>query len=271
MLLIATRTEGLSDILAALSGCPVESIVLGPLGRDDLRVAIDSVVADDQQVLATTVFERSGGHPLFAATLLDSLAQSGLLRAERGSWRLVGNLTDQVALPKTLTTYIQARLRARGETASTVAAVLSLEPNATADDIIAATQLPERQVFDALDDLLALGVVIQPASGPQLAFAHDLYREVAAAMLNAGRRARLHRAFAERFASSQSAESSLRCARHLILAGDDDGRSRGVLPLGHGGVGVGCLDGSARSMRSRDRRGWKGSNAVLRSTHSSPV
>jgi DNA-binding SARP family transcriptional activator len=225
-LFVASRTEGLPDILATLSGCPAESIVLGPLGLDDLRVAIDSVVADDQEVLATTVFERSGGHPLFAATLLDSLAQSGLLRADHGTWRLVGTLDDQVALPKTLTTYIQARLRARGETASAVAAALAIEPAATAEDIIAALQLPEGQVFDALDDLLALGVVIQPPSGPQLTFAHDLYREVAGAILNPGRRARLHRSFAERFGSSPSAESSLRCARHLAFAGDAMGAAQ---------------------------------------------
>jgi DNA-binding SARP family transcriptional activator len=219
-LVVSTRSEGVPDILASMTGCLSESIVLGPLRLDDLRTAIDSVVADNQETVARTVFERSGGHPLFACTLLDSLAQSGLLRADRGAWRLVGVLDDQVALPKTLTTYIQARLRARGDVASAVAAALSLEPSASVDDIIAALQLPESRVFDALDDLLALGVVIQPASGPQLAFAHDLYREVAATMLNAGRRVRLHRAFAERFASSSRSESSLRCARHLSLAGE---------------------------------------------------
>ncbi len=220
MLLVATRTEGRPDLLAALAGCQVEDIVLAPLRLDDLQAAIASVVADNPEIVARTVFERSGGHPLFAATLLDSLAQSGTLRADHGTWRLVGALDDQVPLPKTLTTYIRARLHARGETASMVAAALSLEPHATADEITAATQLSEQQVFDAIDDLLALGVLIQPVSGPKLAFAHDLYREVAAGMLNTGRRTRLHRAFAQRLASSQGAESSLRCARHLMHAGD---------------------------------------------------
>jgi DNA-binding SARP family transcriptional activator len=219
-LIVATRTEGLPDVIAAVSGCPTDTIVLGPLSVHDLRVAVDSVVADNQEIVAKTLFERSGGHPLFAATLLDSLAQSGVLRADHGTWRLVGMLDDHVALPKTLTAYIQARLHARGEIASAVAAALALEPAATADDMTAALHLPESQVFDALDDLLTLGVVIQPASGPQLAFAHEIYREVAASMLNAGRRTRLHRAFAERFASAPSPESSLRCARHLFLAGD---------------------------------------------------
>jgi len=219
-LIVATRTEGLADVIAAVSGCPADTIVLGPLSANDLRIAVDSVVADNQEIIATTLFERSGGHPLFAATLLDSLAQSGVLRADHGTWRLVGRLDDHVALPRTLTAYIQARLHARGEIASAVAAALALEPGASADDMTAALHIPESQVFDALDDLLTLGVVIQPASGPQLAFAHEIYREVAASMLNAGRRTRLHRAFAERFASVPSAESSLRCARHLSLAGD---------------------------------------------------
>lgn len=219
-LLVATRTEGLPVVLAALGGCSVESITLGPLRRDDIRAAVDSIVADNQEVVVTTVFERSGGHPLFATTLLESLAQSGVLRADRGAWRLVGILDEHVALPKTLTTYIQARLHTRGDTALLVAAALALEPSATPDDITAALQLPESKVFDALDDMLALGVVIQPVSGPQLAFAHDLYREVAATILNVGRRMRLHRALAERLAASASPESSLRSARHLSLAGD---------------------------------------------------
>jgi hypothetical protein len=219
-LVVATRTEGLPEINAVTAGGPAESIELGPLRLDDIRAGISSVIADHQEVLATTVFERSGGHPLFATTLLDSLAQSGVLRADQGTWRLAGVLDGRVALPKTLTSYIHARLHARGETASVVAAGLALEPAATADDLAAALQLPESQVFDALDDLLTLGVVIQPASGPQLAFAHEIYREVAASMLNAGRRTRLHRAFAQRFASAPGAESSLRCARHLSFAGD---------------------------------------------------
>jgi DNA-binding SARP family transcriptional activator len=219
-LVVATRTEGLPEIIAVTAGGPAESIELGPLRLDDIRAGISSVIADHQDILATTVFERSGGHPLFATTLLDSLAQSGVLRADQGTWRLAGVLDGRVALPKTLTSYIHARLHARGETASIVAAGLALEPVATADDLMAALRLPESQVFDALDDLLTLGVVIQPASGPQLAFAHEIYREVAASMLNAGRRIRLHRAFAERFASAPGAESSLRCARHLSFADD---------------------------------------------------
>ncbi|MDQ6825129.1 MAG: AAA family ATPase [Candidatus Eremiobacteraeota bacterium] len=217
---LSVRTEGLSEMQATLQGGRSENIILGPLDLDDVRAAVDSLVADNQEIVARTVFERSGGHPLFAATLLESLAQSGALRADHGTWRLVGVLDDKVALPKTLTTYIQARLRARGESASAVAAALAVEPSATVDDITAVLQLPESQVFDALDDLLALGVLIQPASGPQLAFSHDLYREVAAGTLNVGRRMRLHRGFAERFASLSSAESSLRCARHLSFAGE---------------------------------------------------
>lgn len=217
---IATRTEGRQLIASALASCSCENITLRPLRLEEVREGIDAVVADNPEKVAAAIFERSGGHPLFTKTLIDSMAQSGLLRPEKGMWHLVGELDDRVPLPTSLTSYIQTRLRARGEAASAVAAALALEPNATADDIIAALNLPESKVFDALDDLLALGVVVQPVSGPELAFAHELYREVAAKSLNVGRRSRLHRAFAERFALSRSKDSTARRARHLSLAGD---------------------------------------------------
>lgn len=220
MLLIATRTEGLQDVTSAVSGCAHETIVLGPLPFDDLRAAIDSVLTDGGERVAITVFERSGGHPLFAASLLDSLTQSGVLRSESGNWHLAAPLDERMPLPKTLATYIHTRLRARGEKAATLAAALSLEPTATSDDLTAVLHLPEDDILNAIDDLLALGVLTQPASVSQVAFAHDLYREVAGTMLNAGRRTRLHRAFAQRFASLASPESSVRCARHLSLAGE---------------------------------------------------
>jgi uncharacterized protein with HEPN domain len=86
----------------------------------------------------------------------------------------------------------------------------------------------EAQVLDALDDLLALGILVQP-SGTQLAFAHDLYREVASNALNAGRRSRIHRMFAERFESSTGSDTSALRARHLTLAGEPVAASEAYL------------------------------------------
>lgn len=217
---IATRTEGRQPIASALVGCSCEDTALGPLRFDELRAAVDAMIADDEQKVASAIFERSGGHPLFAKTLIDSMAQAGLLRPDRGIWRVVGPLDSRSPLPVSLTSYIQVRLRTRGETAFAVATALALEPYATVDDIICVLGLPESKVYDALDDLLALNVVYQPPSGPELAFAHELYREVAGALINIGRRSQLHRAFAERFARSETAGASLRRARHLSLAGE---------------------------------------------------
>jgi len=219
-LIVATRTEGLKDVISAVNGCAFETIVLGALDFNELRAGIDSLVPDDNAHLAATVFERSGGHPLFAGTLLDSLAQSGVLRSELGVWRLDGALNGQIALPESLKTYIEARLRARGANPSTVAAALAIEPAATIDDLTAVLRLSEEQLCSAIDDLLSLGVLLQTDSAPQLVFTHDLYREVAAKTLNPARRLRLNRAFGELFLQSSGADAALKCARHLALAGD---------------------------------------------------
>lgn len=219
-MIVATRTEGLQNVITGLNGCAFGSIALGPLNFSDLRAGIDLVVTDDTARVARTVFERSGGHPLFAVTLLDSLAQSGVLQSELGMWHLAGTLDEQISLPKSLRTYIEARLNSRGVIPSKVAAALGLEPAANADDLAAVLRLSEEQVFNAIDDLLSLGVLVQTDGASQLSFAHDLFREVAARTVNPGRRIRLHGAFGERFLSSSAADASLKSARHLALARD---------------------------------------------------
>lgn len=214
---IASRPEGLPALRKVLMGSSVafEELSLEGLGRDDVRAALEQVGVEQRADLADALHARSGGHPYFIAGLLDALRSSGSLQRDGRRWRLARALDASLPLPSSLKHYIESRLLSRGKDAASVACALAVERFATADDLTAVLALDESRTFDAIDDLLALGLIVQPVLGPEFAFTHDLVREVAAKLLNAGRRARLHRGFAQRLAGSTEHDSSLRRARHL--------------------------------------------------------
>src|SRR5579884_679104 len=219
-IVVGSRPEGIPKLRSRLADVPFEELPLGNLDRNDLKWALAQALGGEQSDVLDILYHRTAGHPLFFTGLLNSLVTAGALARERDRWQLTKPIDSSIELPDTLKRYIEMRLSARGEVPHTLACALALEPAATADDLIAVLRADESSVFDALDDLLALGLIMQPASGTQFAFAHDLIREVAAVGLNAGRRAVLHRAFADRLNNDTGRETSLRLARHLDAAGE---------------------------------------------------
>jgi predicted ATPase/DNA-binding SARP family transcriptional activator len=215
-----SRPEGLAALRSQLTDLSFEELSLGDLDRSSLKWALAQVLGGDQPGVLDALYDRSGGHALFFTGLLNSLVSVGALRLEQDRWQLTKPIDASIELPDTLKRYIGTRLSARGELPRAVACALALEPEASADDLRVVLRVSEPVVLDALGDLLALGLITQPASGAQFAFTYDLIREVAAVGLNAGRRKLLHRAFAERLTNDTEREASLRLARHLSAAGD---------------------------------------------------
>ena len=216
----ALRPEGLQAVHAALHGIPLDEVEVLPLGRAQVDDLVRHLMQEEADTLAGPLYDRTQGHPLFIVGILDSLARSGAIRHEARGWRLAQSIDHRLDLPPTLRRYVETRLRSRGEDAAGVACALSLEPDATADDVADALDLDEMRTFDGLDDLLELGILRQPPVGPQFEFCHDVFREVAETLLNAGRRTRIHARLAERLAKSSASDKSLRRARHLAIAGD---------------------------------------------------
>ena len=214
------RPEGVAPLRSRLADAPFEELPIGRLDRSDLKWALAQTLGNEQPDVLDVLYGRSGGHPLFFTGLLNSLVSAGALARDGHRWQLTKPIDPDIELPDTVKRFIETRLHARGDSPRTVACALALEPAASADDLTAVLRIDESSVFDALDDLLALGLITQPAAGTQFAFTHDLIREVAAAGLNVGRRAVLHRSFAQRLKGSGELEASLRLARHLFAAGE---------------------------------------------------
>jgi DNA-binding SARP family transcriptional activator len=218
--IIAVRPEGVAAIRAHLVDVALEELALAPLDRSSLQWALAQALGSDQYDVLDTLYKRSGGHPLFFSGLLNSLVSGGVLTRSHDRWQLIKALDADIELPETVKRFIEIRLQARGDVPRAVACALALEPSASADDLVVVLGMDEPTVFDAIDDLLALGLVVQTESGPALAFSHELIREVAAVGLNSGRRTALHRAYAQRLSGSHDLEASLRRARHLNAIGD---------------------------------------------------
>lgn len=216
-LVAAMRTEGLATIGQLVESHTDERMTLGPLARQDFDAMLLLALGSESGQLADVLYARSGGHPLFFVALLDSLVRDKALERESGRWRLTRPLDAQLELPKDLRGSIDARLRAAGDDASVVACALAIEPSANAEQIAAALRYDLQRVFDALDRLLGFGLIGEEET--RFTFLHDVVREVAATVLNAGRRVALHREYARLYAGDVSADGRVHFARHLRAAG----------------------------------------------------
>jgi predicted ATPase/transcriptional regulator with GAF, ATPase, and Fis domain len=77
------------------SGAAVHDIVLGPLGRDDVRqLLVDSLHCGSERAdsLATLIHEKTTGNPFFAIQFIAALADEDLLKFDYGEGRWVWDL-----------------------------------------------------------------------------------------------------------------------------------------------------------------------------------
>jgi DNA-binding SARP family transcriptional activator len=216
---IGARPEGVARLRTLLHyRCIAGEVRLDCLSDRDVESALRQAAGVQLSGLARVVFERTKGHPLYVCEMLAALVEDGVVARDERGWRLSASLDESLPLPATLRSFIEGRLTARGGVPAMVAGALALEPAASATELRAALTMDEAPLLDALDDLLSLGLLLQPEMGTQFAFSHDLVAEVALAMLNAGRRAGLHAAFASCLQASRDRDASMRQARHLRAA-----------------------------------------------------
>lgn len=216
----AARPEGLPAVRSALGELHHIEMPLEPLTPHDLAQGLQALSVADDDPLISALHDRTDGNPFYIASFLDELVKSGALLQRGYRWEIDRDRALDLTPPRSLKRSIDARLRSRGETAANVACALALDADAEIDDVGDALDLDDTERLDALDDLLALGVVVERSSGARLSFVHDVVREVAAQLLNAARRARIHRALADRLARFPTRNAALRRARHLEAAGE---------------------------------------------------
>jgi len=205
LVVLSYRAESISPALAQVrasllvEGVTLE-IALGPLARDAAASIVEQVHGDVPPVGAIdAIWGKAEGNPFFIQELASAIEADGT-----------------IVVPERLYDILQARLlgldaglRAALERAAIVGEEFS------ADEFEAISELDELAAFDALDQGLATGFIVESSDGYR--FAHSLLREALIYPLPAHRRAQLHRSAAE--ALSAAGAPPGRVAHHLLEGG----------------------------------------------------
>jgi class 3 adenylate cyclase/predicted ATPase len=172
------------------------------------------------------ILVRTDGVPLFIEELTKAVLESGLLRKREHDYVLDGPLAH-VAIPTTLHASLMARLDRLPSVRQVAQVGAALGRQFPHELLHAAAGIPERQLSDALEQLVSAELLYRRGAPPnaQYTFKHALVQDVAyASLLRASRQqlhARIATAYETRFAEVVRAQPEL-VAHHFTEAGLSD-------------------------------------------------
>jgi tetratricopeptide (TPR) repeat protein len=178
--------HALFEVLTELQATgAVTRLTLEGLGEDDVRrfVEVAGVSSGESAAtLARRLVVRTSGNPFFVGELLANLAETG---APDGD------------LPASVREVVTARVDRLSDAARELLQVLAARGRASGTFLLSqVVGVAEDDALDALDEVLAAGLLTETGSG-EVAFSHDLVRDVVYGGLGAARRAHLHRRLAD--------------------------------------------------------------------------
>lgn len=209
-----------------------QELALQGLDEASVRAYVERhISAKNADMVASVVFQRTAGQPLFMVALTEYLAQSPAL-VSVDSDQAVARAT--AGLPNQLQQFIDAQVDRLTEPEQQILEAASVAgPVFTAAAVAAAVDWSVVDVERVCDKLArrehiveARGLVEWPDGtlGESYAFRHALYQEVLYRRMGMGRRIRLHRAVGERLESGHGKEAStlaVDLAEHFELGQDD--------------------------------------------------
>jgi predicted ATPase len=172
------------------------------------------------------ILVRTDGVPPFIEELTKTVLESGLLRKREHDYVLEGPLTP-VAIPTTLHASLMARLDRLVSVRQVAQVGAALGRQFSHELLHAAAEMPERQLNDALEQLVRAELLFRRGAPPnaQYTFKHALVQDVAyASLLRANRQqlhARIARAYETCFPEVVRAQPEL-VAHHFTEAGLSD-------------------------------------------------
>ena len=172
------------------------------------------------------ILARTDGVPLFIEELTKAVIESGLLRKREHDYVLDGPLAP-VAIPTTLHASLMARLDRLASVRQVAQVGAALGRQFSHELLHAAAGMPERQLSDALEQLVSAELLYRRGAPPnaQYTFKHALVQDVAyASLLRANRQqlhARIATAYETRFPEVVRAQPEL-VAHHFTEAGLTD-------------------------------------------------
>jgi DNA-binding winged helix-turn-helix (wHTH) protein/predicted ATPase len=210
--------------------------------------------------LAEVLHRRTGGHPLFLATILDELVRQGILEsANAPGFVSADHQAIASVIPASVRQFIEHRFEQLSSEEQTI-----LEASSVAGDpfsvaaVAAATSLPEETIEACCEAwaragqfLTAGGTVTWPDGtlAARYGFRHDLFREVVYARISPERRARLHQRIGSRLESAYGKRAAMIAAE--LAMHFDQGRDPGSAVLYLEQAARNALDRSAYSEAGR--------------------
>ena len=203
----------------------VQSLALSRFGRRHALAMIDRVAGG--KALPAEVLEQivanTDGVPLFVEELTKTVLESGMLRADNGSYVLTSVLTP-LTIPSTLQDSLMARLDRLAPIKEIAQIGATIGREFPFDLLEEVSPIRGVALQDALAQLVAAGLVFghRTPSGVTYAFKHALVQETAYATLLKSRRNQLHQRIAEslrdRFPERADREPGI-VAHHFTRAG----------------------------------------------------
>jgi DNA-binding CsgD family transcriptional regulator/tetratricopeptide (TPR) repeat protein len=194
---------------------------LGRLEPDAVAaMAHDLLGGDPPTDLLSLLADRAAGIPLFVATLVTGLIESGALTPTALGWSL--HTEAATAVPRLVRDLVAERLDGLTEEVRRLLELVSVHGEALDHDIlVAASGLDDAGVVAAVRRLRLAGLLVEGRTGgTDYTGAHPLIVEVADAELTEVERRRRHAALASAFEKLRPADVS-RLARHYGAAGPD--------------------------------------------------
>jgi class 3 adenylate cyclase len=200
------------------------SLVLEPLDQASMRELLAGLVPGLPDATVDRILERADGVPLYAVETVRMLVSEGLLSAEGGIHRPVGDLSE-LSVPPSLHALIASRLdgldaadRSLLQAASVIGKSFSIPALAAVSGKTGEEVMPRLRAL-VRRELLTLEADPRSPEKGQYAFVQGLIREVAYSTLARRDRRRLHLAAARHFETLDDEGIAGALAEHYVLAG----------------------------------------------------
>jgi class 3 adenylate cyclase len=218
-LVLATYRPEYDGALTRVHGA--QTIALAPLSDSETATLVGELLGPDPSVggLATMIAERATGNPFFAEEIVRELAERGVVRGNRGTYKSMADVAE-VSMPATVQATIAARIdRLNPEAKRTLSAAAVIGAKFSRD------LLETLGIDPVLEDLVGAELIdqIRFTRLPEYVFHHPLIRMVAYESQLKSDRAELHRRLAgaiEARSPASADENAALIAEHLEAAGD---------------------------------------------------
>ena len=187
----AGTSAPLGELLAALEREGIgERFALDRIPQRESDLLVDQLLSGEpvERAVYQAVFELAAGNPLYTEEAIRSLQEREVLQLFGGRWRLQGT---ELSIPGRVASLIAARIERLGSAERAVLNVAAVGGREVPYALLrAASDLPEAQLLDALDECLARQVIEESAAGYR--FSHPLHRAALYERLSSARRGHLH-------------------------------------------------------------------------------